>query len=299
MSDRVAVLGLGLMGREIARRLELGGYELVVYNRSAGPQSEFAERGATVAQTPRQAASEAGVCLSMLSDGAAVEAVATGPDGVFAAPEDGGRTLVEMSTIDIESSRRVAEAAEAAGVGYVRAPVSGNPTVVAAGNLTILLSGEPDRIQRVRPVLSAVGPNLVELGGGEAARAMKLALNLVLAGTTQLLAEALVMAEAAGVDRGRALEVMKESAVGSPFVAYKAGPLAERDYTTTFSVSNLQKDLELIVGQGAASGVPMYVAEVLLERTRETAEAGLAELDMLALVAKLEHEAGRIEELPG
>jgi 3-hydroxyisobutyrate dehydrogenase-like beta-hydroxyacid dehydrogenase len=293
------VLGLGLMGREIARRLELGGFELAVYNRSPGPHAEFEERGARVADTPAEAASEAEVLVSMLADGAAVEAVVSGDRGAFSAADGADRTLIEMSTIDLASSRRVAEAAEAAGVGYVRAPVSGNPTVVAAGNLTILLSGDAERIERVRPVLESIGPYLVPLGEGEEARVMKLALNLILAGTTELIAEALVMAEAGGVDRRRALEVMNESVVASRFLGYKVGPLTERDYTATFSLGNLKKDLELIVEQGEESGVPMHVSEVVLERAREAVAAGLDDLDMLALVAKLEHEAGRLEQLPG
>jgi 3-hydroxyisobutyrate dehydrogenase-like beta-hydroxyacid dehydrogenase len=282
-----------------ADRVAVLGYELVVYNRSEGPQGEFAERGALVAATPAEAASQADVWVSMLADGAAVEAVATGPDGALSAAGDGERTLIEMSTIDLESSRRVARAAEEAGVGYVRAPVSGNPTVVAAGNLTILLSGDAAEIDRVRPVLEAIGPNLVELGEGEGARVIKLALNLIVFGTTELVAEAVVMAEAGGIDRKRALEVMNASVVASPYIAYKVGPLSERDYTATFTLDNVQKDLELIVEQGEASGVPMHVAEVVLERTREAAAAGLGGLDLLALVPKLEHEAGRIDELPG
>lgn len=297
MPERVAVLGLGLMGREIAHRIEAAGCELVVYNRSPEPRAEFAERGAAVAETPARTAELAPVCVSMLANGAAVEAVTTGDDGLLSAPPE-GRTLIEMSTIEVAASARVAEAAERGGVAYVRAPVSGNPGVVAAGRLTILLSGRAEEIERVRPVLEAIGPNLVDVGEGENARVMKLALNLVLGGLTELTAEALVMCEASGLARRAVLETMSSSVIGSPFLAYKKDALADRDYSTTFSVVNLLKDLRLILDHGAAEGVPLPVTEVLERRAAEAERRGMGELDLAALVPLLEHEAGRLDELP-
>jgi 3-hydroxyisobutyrate dehydrogenase-like beta-hydroxyacid dehydrogenase len=284
------------MGREIARRLEQAGRELVVWNRSDGPQGEFEERGATVAATPAEAASLAPLRVTMLADGAAVEAVVAGDDGVLAGA-DGG-VLVEMSTIDLEASERVAAAAEGAGVAYVRAPVSGNPTVVAAGNLTILLSGPRAAIDESRETLAAIGPNLKELGEGDEARVMKLALNLVLAGTTELVAEAVVMAEASGLGRESVMEVMEGSAIGSPFIGYKRQAVADGDYSATFSISNLRKDLDLIVEQGKRTGVPLPATEVVQRLAAECEAEGMADLDLLALLPRLEHEAGRLDELP-
>jgi 3-hydroxyisobutyrate dehydrogenase-like beta-hydroxyacid dehydrogenase len=297
LRERVAVLGLGLMGRAFARRLEAAGHELVVWNRSDGPAVEFAERGAEVAATPADAAKASEIRVTMLSDGAAVEAVTGGEDGLFTGA--GGRgTLVEMSTIDLASSRRLAETAQAAAVGYVRAPVSGNPAVVAAGNLTVLLSGPADAIASARDVIAAIGPNLRELGEADEARVMKLALNLVLGGTTELIAEAVVLAEAAGVPAGRAMDVMADSAIGSPFVRYKRGAVVDRDYTPTFSIANLRKDLRLILDQARTDAVPLPVTEVVERLAAEAERVGLAELDLMALLARLEHEAGRIDELP-
>jgi 3-hydroxyisobutyrate dehydrogenase-like beta-hydroxyacid dehydrogenase len=297
LSDKVAVLGLGLMGREFARRLEAAGYELVVWNRSDGPQEEFEARGAKVASTPAEAAAEAPVRITMLADGGAVEAVVSGNGGVLEGARGSG-TLVEMSTIDLDSSRRVAQATEAEGVGYVRAPVSGNPTVVAAGNLTVLLSGPAAAIEAVREIVAAIGPNLKTVGEAEEARVMKLALNLVLAGTTELIAEAVVLAEAAGLPAERVMEVMADSAIGSPFVGYKTGAVVGRDYTPTFSIANLRKDLRLILEQADSDGVPLPVTEVVGHLATEAERDGLAEMDMMALLARLELEAGRINELP-
>ena len=294
--ERVAVLGLGLMGRAIARRLEHAGYELVVWNRSPGPEAEFADRGAKVAATPAEAAAQASVRVTMLANGPAVEAVTMGESGLFHGSPGG--TLIEMSTIDLDSSRQIALAAEAADVAYIRAPVSGNPTVVEAGNLTILLSGPPDAISSVRELLAAIGPNLKELGEGDEARVMKLALNLVLGGTMELLAEAVVLAEAAGLGRERVLEVMSESAIGSPFVKYKKDAIVARDHTTTFSIANLRKDFDLMLDQGRKHGVPLPVTEAVQRLAAECEREGMAELDMVALLTRLEHEAGRLEQLP-
>jgi 3-hydroxyisobutyrate dehydrogenase-like beta-hydroxyacid dehydrogenase len=279
------------MGREIACRLEQAGRELVVWNRSDGPQGEFEERGATVAATPAEAARLAPLRVTMLADGAAVKAVVAGDDGVLAGA-DGG-TLVEMSTIDLDSSARVAAAADEAGVAYVRAPVSGNPSVVAAGNLTILLSGPAGAIDAAEDTLAAIGPNLKRLGEADEARVMKLALNLVLAGTTELIAEAVVMAEASGVGREAVMETMEGSAIGSPFVGYKKAAVANRDYSPTFSIANLRKDLDLIAEQGDRVGVPLPATDVVRGLAAQCEADGMGELDLLALLPRLEREAGR------
>jgi 3-hydroxyisobutyrate dehydrogenase-like beta-hydroxyacid dehydrogenase len=278
------------MGRELARRLEAAGHQLVVWNRSPGPEAEFAGRGARVAAVPAEAAAEAPIRITMLADGAAVEEVVTGPDGVLHGGRDG--TLIEMSTIDIASSQRVAEAAERAGVGYVRAPVSGNPSVVASGALTILVSGPPAAIEAARHTLAAIGPNLMELGEGEEARVMKLALNLILGGTTELLAEALVLAESAGLDREHALDVIGKSAIGSPFIAYKRDAIVARDYSPTFTIANLRKDLGLILDQGRVGGVPLPATAAVEALVAECEREGMARQDMLALIPRLERAAG-------
>jgi 3-hydroxyisobutyrate dehydrogenase-like beta-hydroxyacid dehydrogenase len=284
------------MGRAIARRVEAAGYELVVWNRSPGPEAEFAERGAKVAATPAEAAAQASVRLTMLANGPAVEAVTMAESGLFHGSPGG--TLIEMSTIDTKTSARVATAAESAGVAYIRAPVSGNPTVVEAGNLTILLSGPPDAIESARELIAAIGPNLKETGEGDEARVMKLALNLVLGGTMELLAEAVVLAEASGLPRDRVLEVISESAIGSPFVKYKKDAIVARDHTTTFSIANLSKDFDLILDQGRKQDVPLPVTEAVQRLAAACEAEGMADLDMIALVTRLEHEAGRLERLP-
>src|SRR4051812_21583689 len=291
------MLGLGAMGAAIARRLEAIGAELRAYNRTPQRGHEFVERGAVLAPTPAEAGDGADIAISMLADGPAVEAVMCAWDGVLsaAAPPP---IVADMSTIDVPTSARVAEAAHARGVAFLRAPVSGNPGVVAAGNLTILVSGDPDAFARARPALEAVGPTLLYLGDAEQARVMKLALNLMLGGTTQLLAEALVLGESYGLRREQILEVIGASVVGSPFVKYKAGPLADDDYTTTFSASLMHKDLRLVVECSNSAGVPVPATALVQQLLQACIGSGMGDLDFSVLVPRLAREAGLTAALP-
>jgi 3-hydroxyisobutyrate dehydrogenase-like beta-hydroxyacid dehydrogenase len=296
----VAVLGLGAMGTAIARRLAEAGIDLVVYNRSPGPAREFGERGVRVVNSPREAAGEAQLVITMLSDGAAVEAVLLGYDGVLSRDGAAGApsTVVDMSTIDVPTSRRVAARAEETGVAYLRAPVSGNPGVVVAGNLTILASGDQEAFEASRRVLEAIGPTVFYLGDGEQARVMKLALNLMVGGTTQLLAEALVMGEGNGLERAQMLEVMGASAVGSPLVKYKSAALAADDYSPTFSTTGMHKDLRLAVECANGAGVPVPVTATVLQLLQACIGSGMGGLDFAVLVARLQREAGQLSSLP-
>ncbi len=294
---KVGVIGLGAMGAAIARRLvENDEYELVVWNRSPAPAEEFAARGVAVAESPGELLEQVEACVSMLPNGAIVEQI--GDELCAVAATDPPRTWIEMSTIDVAASERVAARAAAAGLDYLRAPVSGNPTVVAAGNLTIVASGPQDALERVRPLLGAIGPNLFHVGAAEQARVMKLVLNLMLADTNQMLAEALATGEASGLERAQMLEVISASAVGSPFVKYKSAPLVADDYTSTFSIAMLAKDLGLVVECASGAGVPVPGTEATQAVAAEAIEAGLGELDLSAVLPLLRQRAGLDDSLP-
>lgn len=287
---RVAVLGLGRMGAPIAERLEKAGHELSVWNRSRGPADAFAERGLRVLDRPRDAWGHADVCITMLSDGPAVEAVTLGEDGLVAGEASG--TLVDMSTIGADTSARVGQECERQGVSFLRAPVSGNPSVVAAGNLGIMVSGPRDAFDRLDETLRDIGPNVFYVGGGEESRIVKLALNLMIGGTAQLMAEALVLAEKHGIDRATMLEVMGGSAAGSPFVKYKTDALVADDYSSTFSSSLLYKDLALALQAAHEVGAPLPVTAVTQQLVEACIATGLADADFTALLPRLRREAG-------
>jgi 3-hydroxyisobutyrate dehydrogenase-like beta-hydroxyacid dehydrogenase len=287
---RVAVLGLGRMGAPIADRLRQAGHELIVWNRSPGPAEPFSERGVRVLGVPSDAWEHADVCVTMLADGPAVEAVTLGGHGLLTRDADGA--LVDMSTIGVDSSARVAEACEQRGVSFIRAPVTGNPSVIVAGNLGIIASGPQDTFDRLADMLRDIGPNVFHVGGAEEARIVKLALNLMIGGTAQLMAEALVLAEKYGIDRGKMLEVMGGSAVGSPFVKYKTDPLVADDYTSTFSSSLLFKDLALALDAGHQVAAPLPVTALTQQMVQGCMAMGMADDDFMALLPRLRREAG-------
>jgi 3-hydroxyisobutyrate dehydrogenase-like beta-hydroxyacid dehydrogenase len=282
----VAIVGLGRMGRALAQRLLDQGHDVAVWNRSPGPAQELAAAGATALADLPAAWDDRRTVITFLADDAAVEAVCG--DLIAAAPE--GAMLIEMSTIAPPASARVAQLAQGRGVRYLRAPVSGNPSVITAGNLGIMVSGDRDAYDAAHELLLAIGPKVYYVGDREQARVMKLVLNSIIAGTTQLLAEALTLGEANGLDRADMLEVIGGSAVASPFIGYKTTALVERDYTTTFSVALLAKDVDLALQ--TAGDVSLPVLEEVRRLTDETVADGLGDHDLLALLVHLQRRAG-------
>ncbi|MFJ4848669.1 MULTISPECIES: NAD(P)-dependent oxidoreductase [unclassified Streptomyces] len=295
MNVNVSVLGLGQMGSAIAERLVEAGHNVSVWNRSKGRADALVAKGAVELDTPAEAWDRSEVCITMVADSRALADVALAPDtGLVRSASGKGRTLIEMSTVSAEVSDEVAAAADSVGVRYLRAPVSGNPGVVRAGNLTIIASGEDAVFAAVEGLLRDIGPHVFHVGEGEAARIIKLALNLMVAGTAELLAECVALAEGHGVRRDRLLEVVGASAVASPLVKYKIGPLLADDYTSTFSSRLMRKDLDLALDAAAAGGVPLPVTGVVQQLLQACISTGLGDLDFMALLVRLQREAGQV-----
>jgi 3-hydroxyisobutyrate dehydrogenase-like beta-hydroxyacid dehydrogenase len=296
---RITLAGLGRMGVPMAERLLAAGHELVVWNRTRATAEEFAAAVASregggaasgdgevgVADSPAELLADGGLCLTMLADDAAVESVAGEVLGGAA-----GGTLVDHSTISVPVSQRVAEAAERAGVAYLRAPVSGNPGVVRAGNLAIVVSGPRGAYEQTKPILEAIGPSVFHVGEAEEARVAKLALNLMVAGTAELMAEAIVLGEAHGLAPKDLLEVMGSSAVGSPFVKYKTEPLLNGDYSATFTTEMMRKDAGLIREAASERGLDLPVGGLLETLLEATVAAGHGDADFMALLLRLRGE---------
>ena len=279
----VGLIGLGNMGTAFAERLLQAGYRLRVYNRTPEKAETLAAEGARVVETAAALASRVDVVLTSLADDEAFEAVA----GEVAAAARPGTILVDLSTVSPAASARVATKAEAASVAYLRAPVSGNPTVVRAGTLSFIVSGPCEALERVEEVIRAIGPTIHHVGDGEQARVVKLAINLMIAGLAQLMSEALVLGEGAGVSRAALLEVMGSSAAGAPFVKYKTEPLLHDDYSATFTTALMEKDIDLVLDAAEHEGVLLPLAREMKSLLRAAIEAGYAEDDFIALFAHL------------
>jgi 3-hydroxyisobutyrate dehydrogenase-like beta-hydroxyacid dehydrogenase len=280
----VGLIGLGNMGTAIGERLLEAGWDVVVHNRSPERARPLVDRGAAVARTPAELAAAVDVVLTSLADDDALEAVAE----VVVPAARPGTVLVDLSTVSAAASARVAALAQRASLLYLRAPVSGNPAVVRAGNLTFIVSGPPEALEQAEPVLLAIGRAVHVVGDGEQARIVKLAVNLVIAGLAQLMAEALVLGEASGVSRAALLETMGDSAAGAPFVEYKTEPLLRDDYSATFTTSLMEKDLDLVLDAAEAAGVSLPVAEELRAQVHAAIAAGYGDDDFMALFPHLQ-----------
>jgi 3-hydroxyisobutyrate dehydrogenase-like beta-hydroxyacid dehydrogenase len=283
----VGLIGLGNMGSAFAERLLDAGYQLVVHNRSRQKAEPLAARGAAIAESAVELAAAVDIVLTSLSDDEAFESVAASVLGA-ARP---GALLVDTSTVSPGASARIAKLAERASVLYVRAPVSGNPSVVRAGNLAFIVSGPSAACARAEPVLLAIGPTVRLVGDAEQARIVKLAINLVIAGLAQLMSEALVLGEASGVSRSALLETMGSSAAGAPFVKYKTEALLHDDYSATFTTSLMEKDLDLVLEAADAARVRLPLAGEIKTLVRSAIEAGYGDDDFMALFLHLRSEA--------
>jgi 3-hydroxyisobutyrate dehydrogenase-like beta-hydroxyacid dehydrogenase len=271
------------MGTAVGERLLDAGRDLVVFNRTRTKAEPLVARGARAADSAAELAAEADLILTSLADDDALAAVAA--EVVPAARP--GTLLADLSTVSPAASARVAALAGDASLLYLRAPVSGNPAVVRAGNLTFIVSGSPDAQVRAEPVLLDIGRAVHDVGDGEQARIVKLAINLVIAGLAQLMAEALVLGESAGVSRKALLETMGDSAAGAPFVKYKTEPLLRDDYSATFTTSLMEKDLDLVLATAAEAGVGLPLAGELKALVRSAIDAGYGGDDFMALFPHL------------
>lgn len=279
----MGLVGLGNMGTAIAERLLEAGFPLAVYNRTRAKAEPLAARGAAVAESAADLAAQADVLLTSVADDDALEAIA---EEVLAGAR-AGTVLVDLSTVSPAASARVASRAASASVEYLRAPVSGNPTVVRAGNLSFIVSGRAETLARVEPVIRAIGPTIHYVGDAEQARIVKLAVNLMIAGLAQLMSEALVLGEAAGVSRAALLDVMGTSAVGAPFVKYKTEPLLNDDYSATFTTALMEKDIDLVLEAADDNAVELPLAHELKTLLRAASEAGYTDDDFIALFLSL------------
>ncbi len=292
----VAVIGMGNMGRALAARLVNQGFPVRVWNRSERDLSSLYELGAQRLASLETLWEEAEVAVSFVADDDALRAVCLGPAGIL------GRTighglLIDMSTVSPSVSEEIALVAEQAGVGYLRSPVSGNPAVLAAGSLTLIVSGPPDVFDAAAALLSSVGPTVLYVGEGELARVVKLAINAGLAVTTEMLAELIVLTERLGLDRATFLAVLGQSVLGSPFLRYKTAGLIERDYTATFTTSLLAKDLHLAGELARRAGVDLP-AMSLVTSLVDDATTGYGDVDFVALLPRLQRASGIEMDIP-
>jgi len=287
----VAFIGIGKMGLPMSVLVAKAGYTVTAFDRSAARLAEARAQGISIAASPAEAVSGKTAVVTSLPDDAALRGALLGPTGLIAAMAP-GNVLIETSTVSVEASAEVDAAAQARGIAYLRAPVSGNASIVHTGALTCFVSGPKDAFENTRPLFAAFTRAQTYLGPAEEARYAKLSVNLMIAVSAAMMAESLALARKGGIAWQDILKVLDDSAVASPMVKYKTAPLRNRDFESTFSCKQMAKDLDLILGAGHAVGVPLQLAAQVRETYGALVAQGDGEADFIATVKHLERLSG-------
>ncbi len=260
---KLGFVGLGAMGQLIVPRLMEAGHLVTGWNRSRDKAAALMQAGMRWADSPRAVAEQSEIVFSIVTDGAAVKAVALGPDGIVSGLRKGG-IYIDMSTIEPDVSRTIAAEFEKAGCIMLDGPLSGSPVTVKAGQASVMIGGDEAAFERAKPVLLAIGPKVTRIGGNGLACQMKIAVNLLLMVEVIAFGEAVALAEKGGVSRESAVDAILKSVAASPVLGYR-GPFileGKMPEVPLADVTLQQKDmlLALNLGRGLGSPVPLAAA---------------------------------------
>jgi 3-hydroxyisobutyrate dehydrogenase-like beta-hydroxyacid dehydrogenase len=287
-TQRVGFIGLGIMGSRMAANLRRAGFELSVFNRTRERADAWAaEHGGTVADSPRAAAEGADVVITMVVDGAQVEAMLLGTDGAAeGAPE--GALFVDMSTIAPADARRLADVLRERGHGFIDAPVTGSSPKAEAGTLTIMAGGADEDMRRAQPLFEAMGETLVHAGEVGQGQRVKVLSNAVSAVNCATIAQALVVGRREGVDLDALVEVMRSGSAGSTMLELKARPMLTHDFDPLFKLEHMLKDVRLCLEEARLAGAGFPFAGLAGELYSAGMGRGLGEQDFAAVLEVIE-----------
>ena len=256
MKPSIGFIGLGLMGKPMARNLLRAGFPLVVWNRTKSKADDLVREGAKLAANPREAAAAADVLITIVSDPAALEEVLFDKDGALEGLR-AGSTLVDSSTVSPDTARRVAKACAERGVDFLDAPVTGGTWGAQKGELVFMIGGKQEVLERVKPVLEAMGKKFFLLGPNGAGQTVKLGMNLLLALQVDAFAEALALVTAAGVPADRLMEVLQSSMARSGVLDVKAPMMVKGEFPASFPLRLMHKDVRLALELAREHGVSL------------------------------------------
>jgi 3-hydroxyisobutyrate dehydrogenase-like beta-hydroxyacid dehydrogenase len=287
----VGFIGLGVMGGGIAGRLLAADHDVHGWNRTRSKAAPLEERGLVWCDTPREVAERSDVVFTMVTNVGALDAVLDGDDGLLAGLGP-GKVYVDMSTVSPAASRRVAERVRELGAEMLDAPVSGSVATLEAGQLSVMVGGSDEAFARVEPILRDVGPKVTHVGTNGQAALLKIAHNLSLAVQMLAFSEGVLLAEKAGIDRARAVEVLISSAIASPMVKYRGPFVLEQPDEAWFDVNMMQKDLVYALEAGRELDVPLPTTAVANEYLTAARALGLEQKDFAVLFDVLARLAG-------
>ena len=291
MTERVGFIGLGIMGRGMARNLLKAGFPVRVWNRTAARMDELAADGAQPSASPAELASQCDIIITCVSDTPDVEAVLLGENGVIAGVQSGA-LVIDMSTISPQATQGFAEKLAAKGVKMLDAPVSGGSEGAAKGTLSIMIGGDAADVERAMPVFQAMGKTITHVGGTGAGQTVKLVNQILVVGSMQSMAEALLFAQAGGVDLEKTLAAVSGGAGGSWTLSNRGPQLIKRDWRPGFMIDLQAKDLRLVLDAADDLGAPLPSTALIFQLYRTLQAQGLGAEGNHALVKALERMSG-------
>jgi 3-hydroxyisobutyrate dehydrogenase-like beta-hydroxyacid dehydrogenase len=293
---KLGFVGLGEMGSRIARRLLDAGHQVTGYNRTRAKCRDLLESGMRWGDSPRVVALEADIIFSMVTDDAALRAIAEGPQGILSAL-DPSKVYCDMSTVSPATSRAIAAQVAERGAQMLDIPISGAQITVEEGKATMMAGGDLDTFERIKPILLAIGPKATYVGGNGLALAMKIATNLSLAVQMLAFSEGVLLAEKSGIPREVAVEVLTNSVIASPMVKYRCPLILQNPLPAWFDVNKMQKDMLFALELGRQLDVPLPTTSVANQMLTSARAMGLGDYDFAVMFTALARMSGLEEEL--
>ena len=288
MAERIGFIGLGIMGRGMVSNLLKAGFSVCVWNRTSSRITPFLEQGATGAASPAEVASQSDIIITCVSDTPDVEAVISGDDGILNTLNPGS-LVIDMSTISPQVTKELGDLIESKGSYMLDAPISGGSEGAANGTLSIMIGGAEEHVQRAMPYFEAMGKTITHVGPRGAGQAVKLVNQILVVVTMLGVSEALLFAEASGVDLDRALAAVTQGAAGSWMLSNRGPQVVDRDWRPGFTIDLQQKDVRLVLEAADQVGVPVMGTSLVFQLYRTLQDRGLGSEGNHALVKALEH----------
>ena len=291
MQESVGFIGLGIMGRSMAHNLLKAGFTVCVWNRTASRMDALVDKGARQGANPADVAGCSDIIVTCVSDTDDVEQVLFGTDGVAHGAREGS-LVVDTSTISPEATRSMAERLCQRGVSMLDAPISGGSEGAANGTLSIMVGGASDQFRRALPVLEAMGKTITHVGTTGAGQTVKLVNQILVVGTMLAVSEALLFAQAGGLDLSKTLQAVEKGAAGSWMLSNRGSQVIVRDWRPGFTIDLQQKDLRLVLEAADQFGVPLPATNLCHQLYRTLQTRNLGHEGNHALLKALEHLSG-------
>jgi len=288
---KLGFIGLGVMGSRTVKRLLDAGYEVTGYNRTKSKAQWLLDAGMKWAYTPREVVEVSDITLSMVTNTNALKAIAEGTDGVLAGLK-AGKIFVDMSTVSPAFSRELAEQVKAKGAAMLDAPVSGSVITLEEGKLSLMVGGNADVFEQVKPILLDIGPKVTHVGANGLAVTMKIATNLSLAVQMLAFSEGVLIAEKAGIKREVAVDVLTNSVIASPMVKYRGPFVLDMPDEAWFNVNMMQKDMNLALELGRQLDIPLPTTAITNEMLTTARGMGFEEQDFAVMFDALAQMSG-------